>query len=205
MSMRQKLMFVIAAILIIAAISLMLMSYKVRQLTAERNRYKNNTELLQSDVQRYKVRDSLNGARVEALEFTIKEFERFRNEDAALIKSLKQKNKDLASINDIQSATIIELSTRPKDTLVIRDSIPIKAKVVRCGDQWYDFEGIMTENDFRGKMECRDSLIVSESIEHARFLGFLWKIPRIKSRQVDIISLNPHTKIDDVIYVVIED
>lgn len=202
MSMRQKLMFVIAAILIIAAISLMLMSYKVRQLTAERNRYKNNTELLQSDIQKYMVKDSLNGARVEALEFTIKEFERFRAEDAALIKSLKQKNRDLQSVNDIQMQTIIEMSGAPRDTIIIRDSVPVKAKAVECGDPWYSFQGLLTDTDFSGRLETRDSLIIAETVRYKRFL--FWKTHKVKDRQIDVVSKCPYTQIMDINYILIE-
>lgn len=174
-------------------------------LAAERERYKANTEVLATDCERYRVKDSLNAARVRALELSLDEFERFRAADAALIKELKQKNRDLASVNDVQSQTIIELATRPRDTVVVIDSIPVKAKAVHCGDAWYDFDGLLTEDVFTGRMVSRDSLIVSESVQYKRFLGFLWKTNRVKNRQVDVVSQNPHTQINDVIYVVIED
>ena len=61
---------------------------RIQQLTSERDRYKGNTEALMTDVERFQVRDSLSAARVEALELTVKEFERFRSEDAALIREM---------------------------------------------------------------------------------------------------------------------
>ncbi len=174
-------------------------------LAAERERYKANTEVLATEGEKYRVNDSLSAARVRALELSLDEFERYRAADAALIKQLKQKNRDLAAVNDVQAQTIIEMATRPRDTVVVIDSIPVKAKAVHCGDAWYDFDGLLTEDTFTGKLQNRDSLIVSESVQHKRFLGFLWKTNKVKNRQVDVVSQNPHTQINDVIYVVIED
>ena len=140
-----------------------------------------------------------------SLELTLEEFEKYRAEDAKMIKQLKQKNRDLESVASTQSETIIQLMATPKDTVIIRDSLPTKAKAVRCGDPWYDFEGLLTEDQFTGSIKTRDSLIVSSSVQHKRFLGFLWKTHKIKNRQIDVVSRSPHTDIQDVVYVFIED
>lgn len=197
--------YIAAMVLVLATVIYMVVNNENRQLRTERDRYKANAEILATDVERYKVNDSLSAAAVRSLELTLDEFKRFRAADAELIRQLKLKNRDLAAVNDIQAATIIDLSAKPRDTILIVDSIPIPAKAVHCGDEWYDFDGLMTADTFSGHLQVRDSLIVSESVEHARFLGFLWKTSKIKNRQVDVVSLNPHTHIDDVIYVVIED
>lgn len=176
----------------------------IKQLTSERDRYKGNTEALMTDVERFRVRDSLSAARVEALELTVKEFERFRAEDAALIRELRQRNRDLASVNTTQAQTIIELSAVPRDTVVIRDSIPVRAVAVHCGDAWYDFDGLLTETEFTGTLANRDSLILAETVKYHRFLGFLWKTKRVDERQATVVSRNPHTEILGVEHVVIE-
>lgn len=177
---------------------------KIQQLTSERDRYRGNTEALLIDVDHFKVRDSLSAARVEALELTVKEFERFRSEDAALIASLRQRNRDLASVNTTQAQTIIELSAVPRDTVIIRDSIPVKAVAVHAGDAWYDFDGLLTEDEFTGTLANRDSLILAETVKYKRFLGFLWKTKRIQERSATVVSRNPHTEILGVEHIVIE-
>lgn len=177
---------------------------KIQQLTSERDRYRGNTEALLVDVDHFKVRDSLSAARVEALELTVKEFERYRSEDAALISSLRQRNRDLASVNTTQAQTIIELSAVPRDTVLIRDSIPVKAVAVHAGDAWYDFDGLLTENEFTGTLANRDSLVLAETVKYRRFLGFLWKTRRIQERSATVVSRNPHTEILGVEHVVIE-
>lgn len=175
----------------------------IDNLKQERNRYERNTESLLLDVTQYKIRDSLNAAKVGALELTIKEYKRFRADDAALIKELKQRNRDLAAVNKTQSQTIIELQAVPRDTVVlVRDSVRVPAVEVHCGDAWYNFDGILTKDEFTGKMEHRDSLLLVESIRYKRFLW--WKTKRIKDCQLDCVSKSPHNSIRGLEYVVIE-
>ena len=161
-----------------------------------------NTNALLSDIKTYKVRDSLNAVRIESLELSLKEFEKYRAEDAGLIKDLKKRNEDLKSVNKTQQETIIRLSAVPKDTIVLIDSIPIPAKKVHCGDYWYDFEGILTESDFKGTLINRDSLLIAETIRYKRFLWF--KTKKIKSREINAVSLNPHTEIMGMEHIIIE-
>lgn len=201
--MKKYLYIIIAALVVGALATIFIQGKKIDKLTDERDRYKENTEILNGHIEQFKTKDSLNAARVKGLELTLAEFEQYRAADAALIKSLKQKNRDLESVNNVQSQTIIDLQAAPRDTVIIRDSLPIKAKAVSCGDAWYDFNGIMTDTDFTGKLTSRDSLIVSETVEHKRFL--FWKLKAVKNRQVEVVNRNPHSQINDVVFVVIED
>lgn len=184
---------------------LMVISYqynRIKKLEQECARYERNTETLLSDVKIYRVRDSLSAARVQSLELTMKEFERFRADDAALIKELKNKNRDLSAVNSAQAQTIIALRSIPKDTVVIRDSIKVPAVAVSCGDEWYTFKGLLTETEFTGTLANRESLKVVESVRYKRFFWF--KTKKIKDRQTDVVSLNPYTTITNVESVVIE-
>lgn len=195
----------LAAVAIVAALAVMWAARKIERLTAERDRYAGNTATLLSDVQRYRVRDSLHAARVQSLELTVKEYERFRADDAALIKQLKQRNRDLAAVNKTQSQTIIDLRAVPKDTVVlVRDSIIIPAVAVHCGDAWYNFDGLLTKKEFTGTLANRDSLVIAETVKYRRFLGFLWKTRKVEDRQLNVVSKNPHTEIMGIEHVVIE-
>ena len=194
----------LAAVAIVAALAVIWADWKINRLTAERDRYAGNTAALLSDIERYRVRDSLNAARVQSLELTVKEYERFRADDAALIKQLKQRNRDLAAVNKTQSQTIIDLRAVPRDTVIIRDSVRVPAVAVHCGDAWFDFDGLLSENEFTGKLEHRDSLLLVESVKYRRFLGFLWKTKKIEDRQLDCVSKSPHNSILGLEYIVIE-
>lgn len=176
----------------------------IENLKQERNRYERNTESLLLDVEQYKTRDSLNAAKVGALELTIQEYERFRAADAQLIKTLQTKNRDLTAVTTAQSQTIMELSAIPRDTVIMRDSVAMPAVAVHAGDAWYDFDGLLTEKEFTGTLVNRDSLLVAETVQYKRFLGFLWKTKRVKNRKIDIVSRNPHTTIMGTEFVKIE-
>lgn len=201
----KKWVYIVIAAAILAVVAIIWgQSARITQLKDERNRYERNTETLLSDVEHYRVRDSLNAARVQSLELTVKEYERYRADDAALIKELKQRNRDLAAVNKTQSQTIIELRAIPRDTVVIRDSVRVPAVSVHCGDAWFDFDGLLTEKEFTGTLANRDSLVIAESVKYKRFLGFLWKTRKVKDRQLDVVSKNPHTEIMEIEHVVIE-
>lgn len=174
----------------------------IDNLKQERNRYERNTESLLLDVAQYKTRDSLNAAKVGALELTIQEYERFRAADAKLIKTLQTKNRDLTAITASQSQTIMELSAVPRDTVIIRDSVAISAVAVHTGDVWYDFDGILADQEFTGTLTVRDSLMLVESVQYKRCLFF--KTKKIKNRKLDVVSKNPHTKIVNCEHIVIE-
>ena len=204
MGVRTKIEIGIAVILAAILLCCILQHFRIKQLTGERDRYRNNTVTLLADVETYRVRDSLNAARVQSMELSIKEFERFRAEDARLIRELKEKNRDLAAVNKTQSQTIIDLQAVPRDTIIIRDSIPIQAVAVHCGDAWFDFSGVLTPDEFTGKLEHRDSLLLVETVQYKRFLGFLWRTNKVKNRQLDCVSKSPHNSIKGLEYVVIE-
>ena len=176
----------------------------IDNLKQERNRYERNTESLLLDVAQYKTRDSLNAAKVGALELTIQEYERFRAADAKLIKTLQTKNRDLTTITASQSQTIMELSAVPRDTVIIRDSVAMPAVAVHTGDVWYDFDGILADQEFTGTLTVRDSLMLVESVQYKRFWGFLWKTKKIRNRQLDVLSKCTHTKIVNCEHIVIE-
>lgn len=198
--MRRRL--IVAAVMAAVLVVIVLQGVSVSRIKSERNRYERNTESLLLNVEQYKIRDSLHAARVQSLELTVKEFERFRADDAALIKELKQRNRDLAAVNKTQSQTIIDLRAIPRDTVVVRDSVQVPAVAVHCGDAWYNFDGILTKDEFTGKMEHRDSLLLVESVRYKRFLW--WKTKRVKDRQLDCVSKSPHNSIIGLEYVVIE-
>lgn len=201
--MKKWLFFAVVAI--VAALAVIWADRKIERLTAERDRYAGNTAALLSDVERYRVRDSLNAARVQSLELTVKEYERFRADDAALIKELKQRNRDLAAVNKTQSQTIIDLRAVPRDTVVlVRDSIITPAVAVHCGDAWFDFDGILTADQFTGTLKNRDSLLLAETVKYRRFLGFLWKTRKVEDRELNVVSRNPHTEILGVEHIIIE-
>lgn len=201
--MKNKLLII--AVIFVAAMlcTVVMQDRKIARLTDERDKYKENTETLLEETATYKVRDSLNAAKVGTLELTVKEFEKYRADDAELVKQLKARNRDLDQLNKAQMQTIEQLRCVPRDTVILIDSIPIKAKKVHCGDEWYTFDGLMTEDEFTGQMQTRDELVLTETIRYKKFL--FWKTKKILDRELEAVSKNPHTTITNLEHIIIDE
>lgn len=179
---------------------------KIEKLTDERNRYRGNTETLLQDVETYKTKDSLNAAKVRNLELKLSEYKKYRADDAALIKSLQTKNRDLQRVTTAQMETLNELRANVRDSIVYLpgDTVTNVLRCIEYSDKWVDFDGCIINNTFSGKIITRDSLLIAETVQYKRFLGFLWKTKKIKNREIDVVSKNPATKILGVEFVTIE-
>lgn len=156
---------------------------KIEKLTDERNRYRGNTETLLQDVETYKTKDSLNAAKVGVLELKLSEFERYRASDAELIKTLQTKNRELEAVTTAQMETITKLRGTVRDSIVYLpgDTVTTVVRCIEYSDKWVDFDGCIINNTFSGKIITRDSLLITETVQYKRWLGFLWKTKRIKT------------------------
>lgn len=172
------------------------------QLREERDRYQRNTTTLICDIEQYRVADSLNAAKRNALELRLAEYENLRANDASLIRQLRADKRDLERITAAQIETITQLSTTARDTLIIRDSVDVPALSLEIHEQWYDFDGLLENGKFTGTIINRDSLMVVESVKMSRCIVKKWR--RVKTRSVDVISKNPNTIIQGIEYVIIE-
>lgn len=194
-----------AAIILAVAAAFWAQHAKIKRLTEERDRYRSNTEILLQNVETYQTKDSLNAAKVGVLELKLSEFEKYRTSDAELIKTLQTKNRDLEAVTTAQMKTIIELRGTVRDSIVYLPGDTVVLRCVDISDPWFSLKGCTTpDGEFTGTFINRDSILIAETVQYRRFLGFLWKTKKIKSREIDIISRNPHTKIIGVEYIEIE-
>lgn len=204
--MKKYLIWAAIAMVVAAVATIWVQRTKIEKLTDERNRYRGNTETLLQDVETYKTKDSLNAAKVGVLELKLSEFERYRASDAELIKTLQAKNRDLERVTTTQMETINELRATVRDSVVYLpgDTVTTVLRCIEYSDKWVDFDGCIKNNTFSGKIITRDSLLITETVQYKRWLGFLWKTKKIKNRQIDVVSKNPTTKILGVEFVTIE-
>lgn len=173
------------------------MCNRINLLKEEATKYKNNTEILMQDMESFIANDTLNAARVGALELKLSEYERYRASDVELINSLKAKNQDLKAVTTAQTATIQRIQAQIKDSVVYlpSDTIERLVRKISYNDKWITFNGVEMGDTFNAEIQTRDSLLITETIQYKRFLGFLWKTNKIKKRQYNIVSRNPYTKI----------
>ena len=159
------------------------------------------------DVETYKTKDSLNAAKVGVLELKLSEFERYRASDAELIKTLQTKNRELEAVTTAQMETITQLRGTVRDSIVYLpgDTTTTVLKCVDISDPWFSLNGCTTpDGTFSGTFVNRDSILIVATVQYKRFLNFLWKTKKVKNREIDVVSKNPHTKIIGVEYIEIE-
>lgn len=204
--MKKYLIIAAIALAVAAVVTIWVQRTKIEKLTDERNRYRGNTETLLQDVETYKTKDSLNAAKVGVLELKLSEFERYRASDAELIKTLQTKNRELERVTTTQMETINELRATVRDSVVYLpgDTVTTVLRCIEYSDKWVDFDGCIKNNTFSGKIITRDSLLITETVQYKRWLGFLWKTKRIKNREFDIVSKNPNSKITGFEVITIE-
>lgn len=205
--MKKYLIIAAIALAVAAVVTIWVQRSRINTLTGERDKYRTNTETLLQEVSRYQTKDNLNAAKVGVLELKLSEFEKYRASDAELIKTLQTKNRELERVTTTQMETINELRATVRDSVVYLPGDTVTT-VLRCVDivePYFELHGCATpDGQFTGTHINRDSLLIVETVQYKRWLGFLWKTKKIKNREIDVISRNPHTKIMGVEYIEIE-
>lgn len=205
--MKKYLIIAAIALAVAAVVTIWVQRSRINQLTGERDKYRTNTETLLQEVSRYQTKDSLNAAKVGVLELKLSEFEKYRASDAELIKTLQTKNRELERVTTTQMETINELRATVRDSVVylLGDTVTTVLRCVDIVEPYFELHGCATpDGQFTGTHINRDSLLIVETVQYKRWLGFLWKTKKIKNREIDVISRNPHTKIMGVEYIEIE-
>lgn len=205
-SMKKYLIVALVALSVITAFGFLI--HQNKKLRRERDAYHNNTEVLLSEVERYQTKSGEQAVRVGELQLRVAELERYRADDAALIRDMGVKKKELEQLTKIQQQTIYKLQGKARDTVFVEVTPDRAAEVpARCAehhDEWLDFSCcIFPDNSYKADVISRDRITYVERVKYARFLGFLWRTKRVKSRDQSIINHNPHAEIIDAEFITI--
>lgn len=199
-------------IIAVAILLIVIAGIRIKSLKEENSRLKSNQEVLLSEKesiiaqsQLYKVSDSLNAAKVTELQLSLSEYRKYRKQDLKLIEQLKVSKSDLQRVISSQTETINLLSAKLSDSIRI-DTTTNTVDTLKCFNyksKWTDVAGYvdLKRDTVELQISNRESLKIVETVKHKRFLGFLWKTNKVKSRQVDVVSQNPATSIVNVDYI----
>lgn len=199
--------------LCVALIGIAFLFIRISSLVEENTRLQNNQSILLSEnnaliaeSQKYKTSDSLNVIKVNELRLTLEEYKKYRSDDLALINKLNIDKREMQKVIDLQAKTINDLAAPLRDTVIIYKGSETEVKAFSYRSQWTDVEGLINlqSDSVNLSVKNRESLVIVESVKYKRFLGFLWRTKKIKSRSVDIVSRNPNTEIIDADYESIE-
>lgn len=193
--MKKYVIIAVIALIVAAVVTIIIQQNRISNLRKERDKYRENTEILLGQVEQYETKDSLHAATIGVLRLKIEEYKKYRAADAQLIETLKTKNRELQQVTTTQLQTIDSIRATVRDSVYTYNNDTVKLQCIDVHNQWFDLQGCIYNDEFSGKYESRESLLIAITVQYKRFLGFLWKTNKIKNRKVDIISRNPNTKI----------
>lgn len=170
------------------------------RLKEERDRYRSNSTALLSEVRRIQADSATMALDTEVLQLTLDEYKRFREEDAETIRRLgvKIKNLETAARHEIEVAGPIDAAVR--DTVVIRDTVPILRQKVEMISPHIRLTGIIEDNRLRGEIRVPVTLRQAVWIEYKGW--WFWK--RVKAVHQTISSDNPYAEISYSEYIKIK-
>ena len=182
--------WLLAAVLVLGGIVWVQHRNAVR-LRAERDRYRDNTEALLSDMKRIRVDSTAMAVDVNALRLRVDEYKRLRAEDAGQIKRLgvKIKNLEAAARHEVEVAGPIDAAVR--DTVVIRDTVPLLRQKVEMITPHIRLTGLIEKGRLKGEIRVPVTLRQAVWVEYRGW--WFWK--RVKAAHQTISSDNPYAEI----------
>lgn len=191
----KKLNFIIIVLTVLITI---LAIYEISSLSKRYTNLKINEATLLDSLNSYKIQDSINVAKISELRLSMHNYEKYFSENAKIVK--KTKADKVESIINPKILTEIEIRT-VLDTVYIDSTRHFK-----YADEWSSVNGIVYNDSVSLNIKNTEELIVVTSKQKKKFLFF--KLPicifGYKNKQVDIISKNPRTTINNVSYVNID-
>jgi len=162
---------------------------------AERIRVSANQEVLfdrmNKAIQTYKVRDSLNAARVDALNITVSEFKDHFREQTKMIRDMGVKLNRLQSVSTMATETEHNIITTVRDSLVLRDG-PESIQRINYADPWLSFSGVIDNKQLTASFQSRDTLIQVIHRVPRKFLFFRYGTKGVRQ---EVVSKNPYSRI----------
>lgn len=188
---------ILIVLLAISAIAV----YQVCKLQKENKVLKTNQETLLSDIEHYKINDSINVARIGVLSLSLDDYKKYRAEDAALIKKLQADK--LETVNNVRVETKIDsIQVAIHDTIVKQE----KLKSFEYASKWTDISGIIMPDSVLLSIKNREELLITESFQKKKF--WFIKLPAwlfgYKHKDINVISKNPNTQITEVEFIEIK-
>lgn len=163
------------------------------KITRERDRYRQNSEALLSDMERIRIDSNRMAVDVKTLRLSVSEFERYREEDAKLIKKLGIRIRNLEAAAKHRISVEADITSPVKDSVIVRDTVLVPAKTVEMVNPHIEFRGMIVDSVLRAKVRVPVTLNQIVWVEYKRRWIF-WK--RIKAIHQTIVSDNPYVQIE---------
>lgn len=162
-------------------------------LSKEKERYRINTDALLSDIQEKQIDSAMMASTVKVLQISLEEYEHYRTEDAATIRKMGVKIKNLEAVarHDIEINAPIEAEI--KDSVVFKDTVPIFIRNIKMDTPYIKLDGVIENNRLSGEIHLPVHLHQAVWIEYKhKFLWWHWKVKAIHQT---ISPDNPYVEI----------
>ena len=193
-------LYLLAAILVLGSV-LWIQQKRITRIARERDRYQMNNDALLSDMQQWQIDSATMATDVKRLLMTADDFERYRAEDAAKIKQMGVKIKNLEAAAKHELEVNAPIAARIRDSIVIRDTVPVVIKSVSMNTPHLKLAGTIENDSLVGSIHLPVTLRQAIWVEYKRRWIF-WK--RVKAVHQTITSDNPHVEITYSEYISIQ-
>lgn len=185
-----KLAGIIAIILL--GVAVWLQQKRIVAIRVERDRYQLNNDALLSDMVQWQIDSATMATDVKRLLMTADDFERYRAEDAAKIKQMGVKIKNLEAAAKHQLEVNAPIAAQIRDSVIIRDTVPMVIKTVSMNTPYIQMSGVIEKDSLIGSIHLPVTLRQAVWVEYKRRWLF-WK--KVKAVHQTITTDNPHVEI----------
>lgn len=186
---------------ILLGVAVWVQQRRIVSIKNERDRYQMNSDALLSDMKQWQVDSATMATDVKTLRLTVDEMERYRAEDISKIKQMGVKIKNLEAAAKHQLEVNADIRASVRDSVVIRDTIPLLVKSVSMITPHIRLSGIIEKDSLIGRIHLPVTLRQAVWIEYKRRWLF-WK--KVVAVHQTITSDNPHVEIIHSEYIKIE-
>lgn len=179
-------------VLVLLGVAVWVQQRCIVSISQERDRYQQNSDALLSDMKQWRMNSAMMAADVKTLRLTVEEFERYRAEDAAIIKRMGVKIKNLEAAARHELEVDVPINATVRDTVVIRDTLPVLLPRVEMLSPHIQMQGIIENNRLTGEIKIPVTLHQAVWIEYKRRWLF-WK--KVKAIHQTISCDNPYVEI----------
>lgn len=194
-----KLLGVLAFILL--GVAVWVQQRRIVSIKKERDRYQMNSDALLSEMKQWQIDSTTMATDVKTFRLTVDELERYRTEDLAKIKQMGIKIKSLEAAAKHQLEVNADIKASLRDSVVIRDTIPVIVKSVSMNTPYIRLSGVIEKDSLIGKIHLPARLRQAVWIEYKRRWLF-WK--KVVAVHQTITSDNPHVEIKYSEYITIQ-
>lgn len=192
---------ILSAVAVLMGFTIFVLQSDMKRVKKERDRYQMNSDALLSEIKQWQADSATTATDVATLRLTIDELEHYRGEDAAKIKQMGIKIKNLETVAKHELEVNAKINAQIRDSVIIRDTVRVEIKSVSMITPYIQLSGIIEGDSLTGSVSLPVTLRQAVWVEYKRRWIF-WK--RVKAVHQTITSDNPHVMIKYSEYITIQ-